>query len=72
MKPDAYIMIESNHMNNNMFLFVYGVTHKQVSAVFNMLICRTGLNAMSPIKTGSMQGLASFISINIISSVWEF
>lgn len=57
MKPDVYIMSGSARPNKNVLPFGYNVSQQEVSATFNKLIARNGLQQITPVKEGRVYGV---------------
>ena len=57
MKPDVYIMSGSKRPDKNVLPFGYNVSPEEVTAPFDKLITRNGLQQMAPIKAGNVYGV---------------
>lgn len=57
MKPDVYIMTGSTRPNSNVLPFGYGASQTDVTATFNRLQSRTGLEQIEPVKQKRVYGV---------------
>ena len=57
MKPDVYIMSGSKRPNKSVLPFGYNISPGEVTAPFNKLISRNGLQQITPIKQGNVYGV---------------
>jgi len=57
MKPDVYIMTGSKRPNSNVLPFGYGASQTDVTATFNRLQSRTGLEQIEPVKQKRVYGV---------------
>lgn len=57
MEPDVYIMSGSKRPNNSVLPFGYNVALQDVTATFNKLTSRTGLQQIAPVKEGRVYGV---------------
>lgn len=57
MKPDVYIMSGSKRPNKNVLPFGYNISREEVTATFNKLTRRSGLQQIAPVKEGKVYGV---------------
>lgn len=57
MKPDVYIMSGSKRPNKNVLPFGYNIPRTDITATFNKLTSRTGLQQITPVKEGKVYGV---------------